>query len=295
MDNLNEYLFNADGSTKTAEELVSAADDTSVALFVKIAAASGEDVTALNEDEQTLRYVEVMSKVAEECASDGDKKEEDKEKEKKAAAIAEELSQRAKVAEVQAAGVQMGQAAWSVIQAGLDGYFSKEKTAARQLNIDFPAQTATDKVRRFFGKAKDAVTDAASDTSKAVSGAAKHVGGFAKNHKGKLLAGGATVATGGAGYAGYKHLKKDKTASEVGADILGPLDNAAVEDALSKVAAAGFDPDAVADLIIDGAQKGLFTDMQSKVATAMTPDQAVHVRALEILETVGFDIDWSKA
>ncbi len=289
MENLNDYLFNADGSMKTAEELVQASDDDSVQVFMKIAEASGEDVSVLNGEEMTARYVEVMSKVAEECA------EKDEEKDEKKAAIAAELNERAKVAEAQAAGVQMGQAAWSVIQAGLQEYFAggMGKVAARQLSLDFPAQTATDKVRRFFGKAKDAVVDAASDTSKAVSKAVGPTREFAKNHKKKLIGGAAVAATGGAGYAGYKHLTKDKTAS-IGAEILGPLDDAAVESALEKAAAAGYDPDAVADLIIEASQKGLFADVNTKVASTMTPDLAVHVRAHEILETVGFEINWDK-
>jgi len=99
-----------------------------------------------------------------------------------------------------------------------------------------------------------------------------------------LRAAGGAAALGGA--AGVGAVAGRKTASAL--DMLG------VEAAVKIAAAAGYDVDECVALLTQADEADAFAGGGEKVAFVEDFNDALHVRGLEMLETVGYPVDWSE-
>jgi hypothetical protein len=315
--NLNDYLLNTDGTQKTAEQLLDCADDTSVEVFAKVANEAGVDLSTLSREEFNDHYVTVMSKLAAECAPKDE--EEGDEKAEKKAAIAAELAQSSKVAEAQELGMQIGVTVRDVVLQGLQEFFAKTAQQNEEPSVEEKVAGAKEWVTDKFNKAKGVFRKAEEAAPKSAPKSApaagfpeskytpskqsltSRVSNFAGEHKKKLIGGGAGVAVAGGGGAAYNHYRKGKkdgaaeapkTASDL-SSVFSALDDEALTVALVKAAEQGYEPQYIAERIHEFQRAGHFNEVATKVASSMTPEQAVDVRALEILETIGFDVTWS--
>lgn len=300
--NLNDYLLNTDGTQKTAEQLLDCADDTSVEVFAKVANEAGVDLSTLSREEFNDHYVTVMSKLAAECAPKDE--EEGDEKAEKKAAIAAELAQSSKVAEAQELGMQIGVTVRDVVLQGLQEFFAKTAQQNEEPSVEEKVAGAKEWIVDKYNKAKGAISGPKQQKlPRPPPTRMERAKAFASKHKTPLIAGGAgaaAVAGGGAAYSHYRGKKKDsaaaaeapKTASDL-SSVFSALDDEALTVAFVKAAEQGYEPQYIAERIYEFQRAGHFNEVATKVASSMTPEQAVDVRALEILETIGFDVTWS--
>jgi hypothetical protein len=124
-------------------------------------------------------------------------------------------------------------------------------------------------------------------------GAAAHlVKDTAKHVRKDLAVGGAKTlgaygaaggAAGGAGYLAGSHKKKESSA----------IDELAMEQAIYKAAAAGFDVDEAAERVAAALTLGI--EDSAKIAAANDVDAAVDIRALEMLDAAGYPVTWNAA
>jgi len=125
---------------------------------------------------------------------------------------------------------------------------------------------------------KEHAVEKMSSVADKARGAWEHVKSHPKSYGGGL-AGAALLASGG--YALKKHHDKKKA-----------LDSVAGEHAVEKASAAGWNVDEAIDRVSAILTLGA-PDEDSKVAAADTFEQAVDIRANELLEMAGYPIDWS--
>jgi hypothetical protein len=171
--------------------------------------------------------------------------------------------------------------------------------------------SAADKLKNFgshiaeqAGKAGKSVGDAAKSVKDKIHGAAKHVGEKASETAEHLkkspathpaLTHSAAVGAGvGLGLAGSRalHGKKKEAADE---SAIRNLNDAAIDSALEKVAAAGYDVNEAVERL--GAVFTLTgsdgpSDL-SKVAACESVELAVETRSLQLLESAGYPVEWA--
>lgn len=267
-------------------------------LFCKLAAENGIDLDKLNDDQINELWSEVMGKEAsddsDEKKDDKDDEGDDKKDEKKEAAAAAEfeaLQERSKEAAAQLEFAdKMGRTmAHSMVQElGRIGDAMEKGASAGQAakNIGQLAAYAGKKGGRAAGEG------AQSAAERLGAAARHHIGGRSKTlvdaNKAKSrrvgygIMGG-TAAAGAGGAAAAKGGKKKESSA---------IDELAFEAAVVKAAEAGWDLDEAAERV--AAIQTLGLDESEKIASAQTTEQAVDIRALEILEKAGYSVTWEE-
>ena len=118
--------------------------------------------------------------------------------------------------------------------------------------------------------------------------ALKSIGAKIKKDKGThAAAAGAGLATGAIGATAANELAHDGKKKKASA-----LDEIAGELAVKIAADGGFDPEQAGELLDTLFASGELAD-SAKVAFASTSDEALQVRALELLEQVGYPVTWN--
>ena len=290
-------MYNTHGAGEAlAEETTKIAH---LELFAKAAMAQGINLADLDDGTRGALYNEFTSKLAEEGAAppfppkaeedddeddeEEDKEEEDKEEEKKEAAARQEYAAMSewteKNAQADFLGRRMAHAFW-------DEYSEISKTAAGKTIAGIGPAAAAKK--QGVGEGLKAM---GKDVGGQASGAAKRLGGAIKSHPGKAaLIGGGALAAGGAAAYGLKKLKGKKDDDEKDASA---FDYQAANEGLKIASAAGWDTNEVAARLNAALTLGL--GESEKVAQAKGSfEDAVAIRGLEILEQVGYPVDWTQ-
>lgn len=283
-------------------EAVAAEEQEKVAqteLFCKLAADNGIDLNQFNDEQIQELWNSTFTKTAEEEKDKKEnpfakkeegkehegkesKKEEEKEHEKEAAAQAEFEATKvaqAKLAEADYLGRLMAHA--YVNELGQIGSaMGQDKEAAAK-----EASKASELLARFKGHAGGAAEKLKEHAGK-LKGHAEQGAEKAKSHVKShpaSYAGGAGAAGGAAaGYAAGHHKKASA------------LDEIAAELAVEKAAAAGWNAEEAAERLGAALTLGSLSDSE-KVASAANYGEAREIRALELLEAVGYPINWDAA
>jgi hypothetical protein len=319
MNHFLAEMYGTGGAGEAAPD-ESAAKVAQMELFAKVAADNGVDLTKLTPDQVNALWSEVMPKLASEDEDEDDeegdedkappsekkdeKKDEEKEEEKAAAAL-----QAAALAEFE----QQKEAQAKLAEAELMGQVMAH-SFVRELNEieksagagEF-AQKALNSVKDVAGKASGRAKGAVHAVAKAERGASQSLGdkvlkginragsslGAEKNVvnrtvANKRLAGRLTAGAGAAGVAGGAYAAtrgKDKEASA--------FDTLAAENAIKMAAEAGYDVQEATDRLNALFTLGQVQDSQ-KVAFVDDPNAALHVRSLELLESIGAPVNWEE-
>jgi hypothetical protein len=261
-------------------------------LFAKLAADNGIDLDKMDDAQIQTLWNGVFAKEAEDDKDKGDdkgdggdkkpppfakkdggdKKDDDKDKEAAAAAEFNQIQeQRQKLAEADYLGRAMAHA--MVQELGSIG----EAMNKEAKGID--AIQAAKNLGQFAKHHAGAAAKGGADKAKAFGKSLKE---HASKHKGALGAGAAAGAATGAAAGAATGRKKEASA----------LDELAAKRAMEKIAEANFDIDEAADKL-----EALFTlgvTESTKVASAENQEQALELRALELLEQVGYPITWQE-
>lgn len=268
-----------------------------LALFAKSAAARGINLNELDQDTTNALYAAFTQKLAEES---GEAKEEEKEeghkepdgdegKEEEKKAYAQFLAMqdwREKTAEADFLGRQMAHSFWSEFQeiqktaAEIPGHVPTKQGVGPELSAS----------KRMLQQGRDAFRKLKGDASASWSAATP---------KQKALAIGGTAlgagALGAAGYAAKKHHdKKNEEGGEKEASApVTEFDIKAAQYAVKLAEAATWDPEEAAQRL--EARLILGAPAMDKTASALGDfNTAIHTRALELLESAGYPVDWSQ-
>lgn len=305
--NISDMLSARFGNAQPAEDDLT--KSAQAEWLVKAAAANGVDLTTASDADLLSLYGQVFGKTAEDESKEEDEKKKKLEEaqkeheEKKAAAelfaqadaygriqaraYADELAKIAADTNRTTGGVQHGVDASAGSGRGMhstgggnaSGGHATTRSSA-QFSSGHGGTSAQTTGEYLKNKAE---STAANLKNKAMSLAAKHpeVLLHLNEHKNKYLAGGALAAGGLAAAAAAHHYNKKESAfNEVAAEL-----------AIEKAAAAGYDPNAVADFLISVLPQ-VTTDHTAKVAAAPDFETALHTRACELLELGGVRINW---
>lgn len=281
-------------------------------LFAKSAAAKGINLNELDQDTTEALYAAFTQKLAEES---GEAKEEEKEeghkepdgdegkegpgdkdgdegKEEEKKAYAQFLAMqdwREKTAEADFLGRQMAHSFWNEFQeiqktaAEIPGHVPTKRGVGPELSASKRMlQQGRDAFRKLKGDAS-ASWSAATPKQKALA-----IGGTA-------LGAGALGALGAAGYAAKKHHdKKNEEGGEKEASApVTEFDIKAAQYAVKLAEAATWDPEEAAQRL--EARLILGAPAMDKTASALGDfNTAIHTRALELLESAGYPVDWSQ-
>jgi hypothetical protein len=241
-------------------------------MFAKLAAAEGVNLADFTDEQVQQLWDHTFGKHAEdgeEAKKDDEEKDDDEKKEAAAAEHQQKLAFANEVAKAEHLGQVMAESyVQHLNKLGHD--LSKEATKA------LPGPS----MRGAFGRALTSVQQAARKGKGAVERGARKAGDFAKEHKGKFIAGGAGAAAGAGG--GYVAGKKKESSA------LSNIDQLALEHAVKLANDAGLDPEVAATRVTSVANLGL--DESDKVASTL--QEQVHVRALEYLEAAGYPVTW---
>jgi hypothetical protein len=277
---MNDFLAQAYGNSATTEDQEKVA---AAVAFTKVASESGIDLTQYTDEQVTDLYNTWLAKEAAEGEhghkghkhghKHGHKGHGEKEVQAKVAAAQAEFATtkeaQAKFVEADAMGRIMAHA---FVQ---ESRFIGEKIAAAAAAET--SKEASNLVR---------VSDAGKWMKR--PGLADKAKALLKHNKGKAAvgAGAAAAATGGAAAAAAHHGDKGKKKKA------SAQDEVAAELALHKVAEAGGDPEDAGNKLDALFTLGLPADEESKVASAENFEQGMHIRALELLEMVGYPVNW---
>jgi len=294
---MNEYLAEAYGTAGYTEgyneDLQKQAE---VEMFAKLAAAEGIDLNELTDDQVAELWDATMGKEAQE-EEEGEEEEEKKEKAK--AELAQKKESADKVAEADYCGRVMAHAFAQELgyiekdAADLKGLYTKGRAIARGLG-----ERARAVARKFTGGRAAELEEAASKVkgtkvgpgmrarAKRVAEKESILRAAAKERKAvsrrRRLAGGGAALT-AAGLGGGLALGREKGGSAI--------DELAVEEAIYKAAEVGWDAEEAAERIASIEVLGLLPDSE-KIAHVDNTDDAISVRALEMLEAAGYPINW---
>lgn len=251
-------------------------------LFVKLASEHGIDLNQLNDEQITELYTETFKTASEEGGEEDPKKDEppkkaekpdddDDEEGKKEAAAAEFAAQQEWNMEQEKAdflGRKMAHAMVDELtQLGQGG--ASEGGEKKEAAMPAHLAAALGKVKGVAGKGADKAKELGSKGLAA-----------AKNNKG--IAGAAAGGAAAGGAAGYMAGKKQASA----------IDQLAAEQAVKIAHESGYNAEEAADRIIALDTLGSLDREDSKVASASNVEQAVGIRALEMLETAGYPVTW---
>jgi len=252
-----------DGNEKTAQ----------VELFAKLAAAEGIDLNAMSDGQVEQLFNATFDKTAS-----------DDEESDAAAELEEKQSASAKFAEADYMGRVMAHS-----------YVQEMRKIAEESGLDKEAGPVWEGVK---GHGRAATNQAAAlvahvrgkgthlglrKATEAVKSKGRAVGAHLQEHRGKYLGGVAAAGTAGGAAGGYAAGKKKKASA---------IDNLAAPLAVEKAAAAGWNLEQAAELVSELVLSGA-SDANSKVAAAANVNQAVEIRASELLEQAGYPVDWS--
>jgi hypothetical protein len=282
-------------NARAAEEIEKTAE---LALFCKIAAEQGVEIDTLNDSQLEELYNFTMNKTAEEeSAKDKGETKDEEDEEKKEAAAAEHRAKLAHVAELQRAdelGRKMAHSYVDELNKVGSALLQQQGGAAQPETTKEAAMPerlakALGKVKGFAGKASDSARSGAFDAGHALNRGAGKVKEVAekgvehvKAHKGAYGAGAGTAAGAGAGFAAGRFGKKKESSA---------VDTLALEHAVKMAHAGGFDVDEVAERLMAANTLDLFPE-STKMASTL--EQQVELRALELLETVGYPVEWQQ-
>lgn len=325
MSGVNEFLDRAYGTTQPLPSSEETEKVAQAQMFAKLAADSGIDLNQLEDGQIADLWNTFVAKTAAEGGhghKHGHKKEESEEEKKAAAAIQSfelakqaEAEEQQKLAEADWAGRVMAHAYVDELKkiaasggGGVGGALREAGEAvvgagrragellsgSRARRFGEAAEHHKSQAQKAKGFAEKLTSEKGKELAKKIQG--KHteaVGEFTRAHGGekskvlaaRLGAGGAAAA--GVGAAALAHKKEKKGSAE--------LDEFAAQLAVEKVAAAGGDPEVATERLVAFFTlnpMGSFDDDSSKIASAETVEQGVEIRALELLEAVGYDVTW---
>lgn len=313
------------GSTAAAEA-TTIEKDAEIELFAKMAQAEGIDLNSLTDQQVETLYNQTFQKTAGEEEKEEKEEEEEKKKEEKKEAAAAELAQiqsgngeSEKVAEADFLGRVMAHAyvqelskiaaaestkeAFSATEAGMKArHYGSKALEAGKRGLTAAKDAFTGKELREGLNAKKNVNSDAG--TKMLQGhAMRHIekghreegikqmrAGLNEHAKEKIHSGakktvgayaGAATAVGGGAAAASGGDKKKKASA---------IDELAAPFAVEKAAAAGWDADEAGSRI--AAIMVLGPADSEKVASATGVDQAVDIRAAELLEMAGYPVNW---
>jgi len=291
---MNDFLAQAYGTANPSDEQEKLA---SAGMFAKLAAENGVDLNSYSDEEVADLYNTWQSKVAaggEHGHKHGHKggKDEPEKKDEKVAAAHAEFMQTKEAQEKFAEADLMGRImAHSFAQESRE---IAEKTAGRAGDA---AKAVGDAGKAVGSRVKDLVTGRRQHAHEMISESLKgnpalhgaRMEGLrqAKSEKLKRIGAGVaagTAATAAGAAAAHKATSGKKEASA--------QDEVAAELALYKAAEAGFNPEEAGERLDALFTLGLPADGESKVASAENFEQGMHIRALELLEMVGYPINW---
>jgi hypothetical protein len=287
---MNAFLAEHYGTGKTAE-VQTAQDDlekqASVELFCKLASEEGLDLNSLSDEQVQGLYDGWLNKAAEE---EKEKDEEKKKVEKAEAEHEEKKESAAKFAEADFLGRVMAHAftdesekiAWSAKELGtraVEGAKGLGKSWLSHVkgeNVEAAKQLHRGQLERLYEAGGRHPKGApAAETGKMLL----------KERAKRVAAIGAPVAAvGAAGAAGVHHATKKESSA---------LDEFAFSRAAELAASGGFDPAEAQSKIAAAFTLDLVEDSM-KVASAPDLPTAVDIRALELLERVGYPITWNQ-
>lgn len=282
---MNEFLAQAYGTLDSTDNGYDMQKTAEFELFAKVAADENIDLSALSDEQVGELYSVFQAKLAEEDKKDGEEApkasddkahaEEDEadkaEKEKKAAAEYEFLMAKQAQDELNRAdycGRVMAHAYVNEMKK-IAADLEKEAKMPRMKDVRKGIETASASAKK---KLKNLGASAKEHAEAMVEKAKKHP---------KTTAGLAAGAGAAGGYAAGK--KKESSA----------IDQLAGEFAVKLAAEDGtYDPEKVGEALDTLFESGELAD-STKVAMAGNTDEAIHVRALELLEQIGVPVTWN--
>lgn len=302
---MNSWLSELYGTPGAAKE---AADNTAqLEKFASLAAEQGIDLSALSSDQVRTLY-EATFKTA---SDDGDADDKDEgsdakgtEEEAKAEHEGEKEAQ-AKFAEADMMGRVMAHALYQEL-----GEIEKSAGVGESVREGLAAvkSLAQRKGTRLKGIAERAGSNIAAGARKA-TGAVSSATGVTDLRKAVQARGGKSLATGkdiGRNHLAHGLGRAGATAAGVGAVGAGgaygakklkkegsALDHLAAQQAVKIAEAAGYDVNQCVELLTQADAQGAF-EGSDKIAHVQDFNDAVHVRGLELLETVGYPVNWSE-
>ena len=287
---INAFLAEHYGTGKTAGAQPSQDDfekQASVELFCKLASDQGIDLNSLTDEQVQGLYDGWLNKEAEE---EEEKKEEEKKVEKAKEEHEEKKESAAKFAEADFLGRVMAHSfaqesekiAWSAkelgtrVVEGAKGLGKSWLSHVKGENVEAAKQLHRGQLERLY------------------EAGGRHTKGTPATETGKMLLkerakrvaaiGAPVAAVGAAGAAGVHHATKKESSA---------LDELAFGRAAELAYAGGFDPDEAQSKIAAAFTLDLIEDSM-KVASASDLGTAVDIRALELLERVGYPITWNQ-
>lgn len=291
---MNQWLCEMYGTaseevqTKTAE----------LELFAKLAADQGIDLTALTPQQVSALYAETFSKAASDDNDEDDEEEGDSDPvpPKKSESEGKEAQARAEHAQAKEAQAKLSEAdmmgrvmAHAFTNELGEIEQAKEAGKAELLSrLGGAAKSVAGKAKSVAGKAKSDAGTFGHGVGAALRGKSSPVARrlgmqeAAGTRTGKAV--GAAGALGAAAAAGRASKSKESSA----------LDEFAAVQAVKTAEAAGWDTDECIELLTKADNEGYFNGVSEKIAQVEDLGDAIHVRGLEMLETVGYPVNWEE-
>jgi hypothetical protein len=272
---MNQWLADMYGTSGAQETMDKTAE---LELFAKLAADNGIDLTQLSPQQVSALYAETFGKTAEEEEGEEGPEHESGESKEKEKGEQEEGDDDEKEAAARYEHEQAKEGAAKFAEADMMGRVMAHAMVHELGQIEKQAG-AMDVARAAGTKLKDMAGGAKEHGKKLLS----RLGDAAKNPKAQL--GAAAGAAGGVGFAAGRASKKKQASA---------LDQLAAEHAIKVANAAGWDPEECAGLLQDAYANGQLDVESTKIAQVEDFNDAVHVRGLEFLETVGYPVNWEE-
>jgi hypothetical protein len=290
MSSMDQFLAEHYGTNKTAspaqEDLEKAA---SVELFLKLANEEGIDIKSMTDSQVQALYSNWATKAAEFPPKKEGEEPEEKEKEKVEEAKKEHEEKKAEAAKIAEADFLGRVMAHSYVQ-------EMRKIAADAEGMPAPGTAKEGAVPAALRKGLDAVKGTAHDAAHNVhkfvdaargqakeTGKATRLGMEARQHRGAIGTAAGVAGGAGATAAAMHHHEKKGSA----------IDELACERAVVMVHESGFDAEQAGRKIAAAFTLNLIED-STKVASAADVATAVEIRALELLERVGYPVQWNQ-
>jgi hypothetical protein len=309
---MDQFLAEYYGTNKTAAASVPSPEEiekqAQVELFCKLAAEQKIDLRAMPNEQVEQLFSGFVSKLASEPDDDErDDKDKKKDEEKKAAAereLAEKRAAAEKLAEADFLGRAMAHAYVDELGkiAAAAEKEDEKPDAGEKKDDDAKEAGMPEALRRGLERAGKHVKGVGEGVAKRVGEHVENVGKKVtekatgvgahsmKPSHAKAVGAGAygagAAAAGGAAAGAHRAATKEKKSSAI--------DQLALERAVEKAAAEGFDPHEAARRLDAGLTLDLFSE-STKVASVPNLAAAVDIRALELLEAVGYPVEWAAA
>ena len=302
---MDQFLAEYYGTAQPAQ------DDTEktaqVELFVKLAAAEGIDLNQLSDAQVEKLYADTFSKTASEDEGEKDeKKEEAREEHEEKKAAAEKFAEADQMGRIMAHAYVQEMRKIAESTGGLDKEAFSVGDSARRLKDKVVAggkrvgELATgSKAKELHAKAtkhRKAIGQNAKFRDKSMDKAYGHAEGESLGHLKGMR---------GAARAESSKVRNARIAAGVGGGLLlaggagaamhkksSAIDELAAEIAVEKAASAGWNLEEACERVGYLVEQGA-SEEGTKVAQAADVDQAIEIRASELLEQAGYPVDWS--